>query len=67
MEDDSSQVEMMPSSNMDEEVGGNGVGDHFIHNRNSNRKSYVAQKLGCTTQNLCFMVVASLVIFAIGK
>uniref|UniRef100_A0AAQ5XMU7 Transferrin receptor protein 1 n=1 Tax=Amphiprion ocellaris TaxID=80972 RepID=A0AAQ5XMU7_AMPOC len=36
MEGDNSQVEMKLSSDVDEEVGGNGVGEHLNHN-NSNR------------------------------
>ncbi|XP_070830659.1 transferrin receptor protein 1-like [Chaetodon trifascialis] len=64
MEGDSSQVEMKLSSDMDEEVGGNGVGDHLNHN--SNRKPYVTQKLSRTPKNLCFMAAATLLIFIIG-
>lgn len=65
MEGDSSQVEMKLSSDIDEEVGGNGVGDN--HNQNSNRKPYVAQNLGRTPKNLCFLAAAVLLIFIIGK
>ncbi|KAA8587409.1 transferrin receptor protein 1 isoform X2 [Etheostoma spectabile] len=64
MEGDNSQVEMKLSSDMDEEVGENGVGDN--RNHNSNRKPYVAQKLGRTPKNLCFMAAATLLIFIIG-
>ncbi|XP_070774759.1 transferrin receptor protein 1-like [Enoplosus armatus] len=64
MEGDNSQVEMKLSSDVDEEVGGNGVGDHLNHN--SNNKPYVAQKLGRTPKNLCFMASATLLIFIIG-
>ncbi|XP_022611050.1 transferrin receptor protein 1-like [Seriola dumerili] len=64
MEGDNSQVEMKLSSDMDEEVGGNGVGDHLNHN--PVRKPYVAQKLGRTPKNLCFMAAATLLIFIIG-
>ncbi|XP_074506637.1 transferrin receptor protein 1-like [Sebastes fasciatus] len=64
MEGDNSQVEMKLSSDMDEEVGGNGVGENLNHN--SNRKPYVAQKLGRTPKNLCFMAAATLLIFIIG-
>ncbi|XP_059199992.1 transferrin receptor 1a isoform X2 [Centropristis striata] len=64
MEGDNSHVEMKLSSDMDEEVGGNGVGDHLNHN--SNRKPYVAQKLGRTPKNLIFMAAATLLIFIIG-
>ena len=55
MEGDNSQVEMKLSSN--EEVKGSGVG----------RKPYVAQKLGRTPKNLCFMAATTLLIFIIGK
>ncbi|XP_023277625.1 transferrin receptor protein 1-like [Seriola lalandi dorsalis] len=61
---DNREVEMMPSSNMDEEIGGNGVGDHLNHN--PVHKPYVAQKFGCTPKNLCFMAAATLLIFIIG-
>uniref|UniRef100_A0A8C4GG21 Transferrin receptor protein 1 n=1 Tax=Dicentrarchus labrax TaxID=13489 RepID=A0A8C4GG21_DICLA len=64
MEGDNSQVEMKLSSDMDEEVGGNGVGDHLNHS--SNRKPHVAQKLGRTPKNLCFLAAATLLIFIIG-
>uniref|UniRef100_A0AAQ6IDT4 Transferrin receptor protein 1 n=1 Tax=Anabas testudineus TaxID=64144 RepID=A0AAQ6IDT4_ANATE len=64
MEGDNSQVEMKLSSDVDEEVGGNGVGDHLNHN--SNRKPYVAQKFGRTPKNLCFMAAAIFLIFLIG-
>lgn len=65
MEGDNSQVEMKLSSDIDEEVGGNGVGDHLNHN--SNRKPYVAQRFGRTPKNLCFMAATILLIFIIGK
>lgn len=64
MEGDNSQVEMKLASDVDEEVGGNGVGEHLNHN--STRKPYVAQKLGRTPKNLCFMAAAILLIFIIG-
>lgn len=64
MEGDTSQVEMKLSSDMDEEAGGNGVGDHLNHN--PNRKPYVAQKVGRTPKNLCFLVASILLIFIIG-
>ncbi|KAM3605083.1 uncharacterized protein V6R79_020328 [Siganus canaliculatus] len=64
MEGDNSQVEMKLSSDMDEETGGNGVGDHLNHN--SVRKPYVAQKLGRTPKNLIFMAATTLLIFIIG-
>lgn len=65
MEGDNSQVEMKLSSDMDEEVGGNGVGERNSHN--SNRKPYVAQRFGRTPKNLVFMAAAILLIFIIGK
>uniref|UniRef100_A0A669EL96 Transferrin receptor protein 1 n=1 Tax=Oreochromis niloticus TaxID=8128 RepID=A0A669EL96_ORENI len=49
------QVEMKLSSEIDEETGGNGVGGRLNHN--SNRTPYVAQKLGRTPKNLCFISV----------
>lgn len=65
MEGDNSHVEMKLSSDMDEEVGGNGVGEHLNHG--SARKLYVTQKVGLTPKNLCFMAAAILLIFIIGK
>ncbi|XP_077360470.1 transferrin receptor protein 1-like [Festucalex cinctus] len=64
MEGDNSHVEMKLSSEMDEEVGGNGVGAHLNHN--PNHKSYMTSKLGRTPKNLCFMVVTILLIFITG-
>ncbi|XP_069574341.1 transferrin receptor 1a [Brachyistius frenatus] len=64
MEGDNSHVELKLSSDMDEEVEGNGVGDHLNHN--SNRKPHVAQKFGCTLKNLCFLAAATFLIFIIG-
>jgi len=64
MEGDNSQVEMKLSSDMDEEVGVNGVGDHLSHN--SHRKPYVAEKLGRTPKNLCLVAATVLLIFIIG-
>ncbi|KAM6920595.1 transferrin receptor protein 1-like [Lycodopsis pacificus] len=64
MEGDNSQVEMKLSSDMDEEVGGNGVGQHL--NQNSNNKPSVAQNLGRKPKNLCFMAATTLLIFIIG-
>ncbi|KAM4551336.1 transferrin receptor protein 1-like isoform 1-T3 [Odontesthes bonariensis] len=64
MEGDNSQVEMKLSSDMDEEVGVNGVGDHLNHN--SHRKPYVAEKLGRTPKNLCLVAATLLLIFIIG-
>ncbi|KAM3866059.1 transferrin receptor protein 1-like [Diretmus argenteus] len=64
MEGDNSQVEMKLSSDMDEEVGGNGVGDHLNHN--SGRNPYVVRKSGRTPRNICFMAATTLLIFIIG-
>lgn len=64
MEGDNSQVEMKLSSDVDEEVGGNGVGEHLNHN--SARKPYISQKLGRTPKNLCFLAATVLLIFIIG-
>ncbi|XP_072220505.1 transferrin receptor 1a isoform X2 [Leuresthes tenuis] len=64
MEGDNSQVEMKLSSDMDEEVGVNGVGDHLSHN--SHRKPYMAEKLGRTPKNLCLVAATVLLIFIIG-
>lgn len=63
MEGDNSQVEMKLSSDIDEEVGGNGVGEHLNHNS----KPYVTQKLGRTPKNLCFLAASALLIFIIGE
>ncbi|TKS80198.1 Transferrin receptor protein 1 [Collichthys lucidus] len=60
MEGDNSQMEL--SSNMDEEDGGNGVGDHYKHKG----KPYMAKKLGQTPKSLCFMAAATVLIFTIG-
>ncbi|XP_034559007.1 transferrin receptor protein 1-like [Notolabrus celidotus] len=64
MEGDNSHVEMKLSSDMDEETGANGVGEHLNHN--SNRKPYVAPKVGRTPKNLCFIAATTLLIFIIG-
>uniref|UniRef100_A0A3Q3WYC2 Transferrin receptor protein 1 n=1 Tax=Mola mola TaxID=94237 RepID=A0A3Q3WYC2_MOLML len=64
MEGDNSQVEMKSPSDMDEEAGGNGVGDNLNHN--SNRKPYLSQKLGRTPKNIFFIAAAILLIFIIG-
>lgn len=65
MEGDNSQVEMKLSSDVDEEVGENGVGEHRHHN--SNGKPYVGQQLGRTPKNLFLMASAVLLIFIVGK
>ncbi|XP_024129054.1 transferrin receptor protein 1 [Oryzias melastigma] len=64
MEGDNSHVEMKLSSDMDEEAGGNGVGEHLNHTANS--KPYISQKLGRTPKNLCFTAAAVFLIFIIG-
>lgn len=63
-EGDNSQVEMKTSSNVDEEAEGNGVGVRI--NYTSTRKS-IAQKLGRTPKNLCFLAATILLIFIIGE
>lgn len=65
MEGDNSQVEMKLSSDMEEEVGGNGVGEHLNHNPTN--KPYMTQRLRRSPKNLCFMAAATLLIFIIGK
>lgn len=65
MEGDTSQVEMIQSSDMNEEVGENGDEDHLSHK--SNRKPHVAQNFECTTKNLCFMAATIVFTFVIGK
>uniref|UniRef100_A0A674MRC0 Transferrin receptor protein 1 n=1 Tax=Takifugu rubripes TaxID=31033 RepID=A0A674MRC0_TAKRU len=64
MEGDNSQVEMKLSSDVDEEVGGNGVGEHLNHN--AARTPYIAQKLRRTPRNLCFLAATVLLMFIIG-
>ncbi|XP_013869286.1 transferrin receptor protein 1 [Austrofundulus limnaeus] len=64
MEGDNSQVEMKLSSDVDEEVGGNGVGDHLNHNANG--RPYIAQNFKHTPKNLCVMAGAALLVFIIG-
>ncbi|KAL3988137.1 glutamate dehydrogenase (NAD(P)+) [Sarotherodon galilaeus] len=64
MEGDTSQVEMIQSSDMNEEVGENGDEDHLSHK--SNRKPHVAQNFECTTKNLCFMAATIVFTFVIG-
>ncbi|XP_041848167.1 transferrin receptor protein 1-like [Melanotaenia boesemani] len=68
MEGDNSHVEMKLSTDVDEEVGGNGVGEHLNHNanRNSSRKPYLTQTFGRTPKNLCFLAATVFLIFIIG-
>lgn len=63
MEGDNSQVEMKLSSDMDEEMGGNGTAEHLNHN-NSRSKPYVAQNMARTPK--LFMAAATILIFIIG-
>ncbi|CAB1317912.1 unnamed protein product, partial [Coregonus sp. 'balchen'] len=63
MEGENSQVEMKLSSDMDDEVGGNCVGEE----RNHAQDRYVVRKpAGRTPKNLCFMVVTVFLILIIG-
>ncbi|KAF3699035.1 Transferrin receptor protein 1 [Channa argus] len=62
MEGDNTQVEMKLSSDADEEVEGNGVGEHLNHTC----KPRVAQKSGRTPKNLCFIGATIFLIFIIG-
>ncbi|XP_071383486.1 transferrin receptor protein 1-like [Centroberyx affinis] len=64
MEGDNSQVEMKLSSDVDEEVGGNGVGEHLNHN--SNHNPYVVRKPRRTPKNICFIAATTLLVFIIG-
>ncbi|XP_005742010.1 transferrin receptor protein 1-like [Pundamilia nyererei] len=64
MEGDTSQVEMIQSSDMNEEVGENGDEDHLSHK--SNRQPHVAQNFECTTKSLCFMAATIVFTFVIG-
>ncbi|XP_072525387.1 transferrin receptor 1a [Salminus brasiliensis] len=63
MEGDNSQVEMKLSSDMDEEVGGNGVGEHMNHHP---RPTYVGKPSQRSSRNFCFMGIAILLLFIIG-
>ncbi|CAF97624.1 unnamed protein product, partial [Tetraodon nigroviridis] len=64
MEGENSQVEMKLSTE-DEEVGGNGVGEHLNHN--SARLPSIAQRLGRTPKNLCCLAATGLLVFIIGS
>uniref|UniRef100_A0AAX7SNT6 Transferrin receptor protein 1 n=1 Tax=Astatotilapia calliptera TaxID=8154 RepID=A0AAX7SNT6_ASTCA len=64
MEVDTSQVEMIQSSDMNEEVGENGDEGHLSHK--SNRQPHVAQNFECTTKSLCFMAATIVFTFVIG-
>lgn len=64
MEGENSQVEMKLSSDMDEEVGGNGVGEEHNHAK----EPYVVHRpAGRTPKSVCFMVATVLLIFIISK
>ncbi|XP_066508335.1 transferrin receptor protein 1-like [Hoplias malabaricus] len=63
MEGDNSQVEMKLSSDMDEEVGGNGVGEHMNHHPSP---SYTNKPNQRAPRNICFMGMGILLLFIIG-
>ncbi|KAK1790747.1 hypothetical protein P4O66_014610 [Electrophorus voltai] len=63
MEGDNSQVELKLSSDMDEEVGGNGVAEHANH---QSHQSYISKPHQRAPRNVCFMIAAILLIFVIG-
>ncbi|KAF4076346.1 hypothetical protein AMELA_G00213420 [Ameiurus melas] len=60
MEEDASHVEMKLSSDMDEEVGGNGVVDHG--KQPQARPAYVSKSGLCNPRNVC--IAATVAIFA---
>ncbi|XP_076837648.1 transferrin receptor 1a [Brachyhypopomus gauderio] len=64
MEGDNSQVEMKLSSDMDEEVGGNGVGEHAKHHPHQSYTTTKPQQR--PPRNVCFMVAGIMLIFVIG-
>uniref|UniRef100_A0A8B9H046 Transferrin receptor protein 1 n=1 Tax=Astyanax mexicanus TaxID=7994 RepID=A0A8B9H046_ASTMX len=64
MEGDNSQVEMKLSSDMDEEVGGNGVGEHMNHHP---RPAYTSKPNQRSPRSICFMGIGILLLFIIGK
>lgn len=64
MEGDNSQVEMKLSTE-DEEVGGNGVGEHLNHT--STRQPSLTWRLGRTPKNLCFLAATGLLVFITGE
>uniref|UniRef100_A0A8C4ZXJ5 Transferrin receptor protein 1 n=1 Tax=Gadus morhua TaxID=8049 RepID=A0A8C4ZXJ5_GADMO len=64
MEGDNSHVEMKLSADLDEEVGGNGVGE--THQPNGVHGPYALRKTGRSPMNICFLVSATLLIFIIG-
>lgn len=64
MEGDNSHVEMKLSSDLDEEVGGNGVGEHLNHNRNNRNE---AMKAGRSTRNLVIFGAIITAFFCLGE
>ncbi|KAG9343530.1 hypothetical protein JZ751_013696 [Albula glossodonta] len=65
MEGENSQVEMKLSSDVDEETGnGTGESNGYAHSRNA--AAYV-RKPQHSPRNVCFMVIATLLIFIIGE
>ncbi|XP_053083462.1 transferrin receptor protein 1 isoform X2 [Pangasianodon hypophthalmus] len=60
MEEDSSHVEMKLSSDMEEEVGENGVVDHGIHHHA--RPSYGSKNGLCNPRNICIVATVAIVI-----
>ena len=65
MEGDNSHVEMKLSTDADEEVEGNGVGEH--HRSNGVHGPYMVRKTVRSQRNVCFLLSATLLIFVIGK
>ncbi|XP_018609264.1 transferrin receptor protein 1-like [Scleropages formosus] len=64
MEGENSHVEMKLSSDVDEELGPSG-GEHLNQNQNHMRQSYLRHSKR-SPKNVCFMVIATLLIFVIG-
>lgn len=64
MEGDNSHVEMKLSSDVDEEAGGNGVGEHLNHSRNNRN---MAQKPGRPTRNLVILGAVIATFFCLGE
>ncbi|CAL8343971.1 unnamed protein product [Merluccius merluccius] len=64
MEGDNSHVEMKLSADADEEVEGNGVGEH--HRSNGVHGPYMVRRTVRSQRNVCFLLSATLLIFIIG-
>ncbi|XP_034040013.1 transferrin receptor 1a [Thalassophryne amazonica] len=64
MEGDNSQVEMKLSSDVEEEVEGNGVGENLNHH--SGCQSYMSQKFSHSPKTICFSAVGICAIFILG-